>query len=188
MYSKITYIKKAGEYIVEIYERIRELRKNHLRMTQTDFGDRLGVSRSVIKNIELNALARPDQKLSLIKLICKEFSVSEEWLLNGTEPMFVEPDTFSLDEFVKQRGATDLELQIIKTYFDIDPDTRGMLVDHFRKGLAAFAPVAVQKEKTVDELEEEYKKIVLNSASKKDSTAMSTTSDTATDRKAVNDN
>lgn len=164
---------------MEVYERIRELRKNHLRMTQTDFGDRLGVSRSVIKNIELNALARPDQKLSLIKLICKEFSVNEDWLLNGTEPMFVEPDTFSLDEFVKQRGATDLELQIIKTYFDLDPDTRKMLVDHFRKGLAASAPAAVEKEKTVEELEEEYKKIVLGSALKKDSTAMNTTSDTA---------
>lgn len=173
---------------MEVYERIRELRKNHLRLSQTDFGDRLGVSRSVIKNIELNALARPDQKLSLIKLICKEFSVNEDWLLNGNEPMFVEPDTFSLDEFVKQRGATDLELQIVKTYFDLDPDTREMLVDHFRKGLAASAPAAVEKEKTVEELEEEYKKIVLNSVSKKGSTALSTTNDTAVNSKAVNDN
>ncbi len=63
---------------METYERIRELRKNHLHLSQTEFGERLGVSRSVIKNIELNALARPDQKLSLIKLICKEFSVNEE--------------------------------------------------------------------------------------------------------------
>lgn len=123
--------------MMEVYERIRELRKNYLRLSQTDFGNRLGVSRSVIKNIELNALARPDQKLSLIKLICKEFSVNEDWLLNGNEPMFVEPDTFSLDEFMKQRGATELELRIVKTYFDLDPDTREMLVDHFRKGLAA---------------------------------------------------
>jgi len=155
MYSKSTYKKKEGEYIVEVYERIRELRKNHLRMTQTDFGDRLGVSRSVIKNIELNALARPDQKLSLIKLICKEFSVNEDWLLNGNDPMFVEPDTFSLDEFVKQRGATDLELQIVKTYFDLDPDIRGILVDHFRKGLASaiIENPAMTVPDTPDELE-----------------------------------
>ena len=86
---KVQTKRKRGEYIMEVYERIRELRKNHLRLSQTDFGDRLGVSRSVIKNIELNALARPDQKLSLIKLICKEFSVNEDWLLNGNEPMFV---------------------------------------------------------------------------------------------------
>ena len=55
------------------------------------------------KNIELNALAKPDQKLSLLKLICKEFSVNEEWLMNGAEPMFIEPDTFSLDDFVRSQ-------------------------------------------------------------------------------------
>ena len=158
MYSKSTYKKKVGEYIVEVYERIRELRKNHLRMTQTDFGDRLGVSRSVIKNIELNALARPDQKLSLIKLICKEFSVNEDWLLNGNDPMFVEPDTFSLDEFVKQRGATNLELQIVKTYFDLDPDIREIVVEHFRKGLATVITEnpAMTVPDTPDELESQY--------------------------------
>lgn len=122
---------------MEMYERIKDLRKNHLKLSQEAFGGRLGVSRSVINNIERNALARPDQKLSLIKLICKEFSVNEDWLLNGNEPMFVEPDTFSLDEFVKQRGATDLELQIVKLYFDLDASTRKMLVSHFRSGLAA---------------------------------------------------
>ena len=28
---------------------------------------------------------------------CKEFSVNEEWLLHGSMPMFVTPETFSLD-------------------------------------------------------------------------------------------
>ena len=92
---------------MEMHDRIRELRKNHLHLSQTAFGERLGVSRSVINNIELNALARPDQKLSLIKLMCKEFSVSEDWLLNGTERMFIEPDTFSLDQYAKERGWND---------------------------------------------------------------------------------
>lgn len=170
---------------MEMYERIKDLRKNYLKLSQEAFGVRLGVSRSVINNIERNALARPDQKLSLIKLICKEFSVNEDWLLNGNEPMFVEPDTFSLDDFVKQRGATELEMQIIKTYFDLDAETREMLVEHFRKGLSASSPAAVEREKTVEELEEEYKKSVLNSALKTESSAMSTTSGTE-DKKAVN--
>ena len=38
---------------------------------------------------------------------------------------------------MKQRGATELELQIVKTYFDLEPDTRKMLFDHFKNGLAA---------------------------------------------------
>ena len=120
---------------MEIYDRIRELRKKHLNMTQEAFAEKFGVSRSVIKNIELNALARPDQKLPLIKLISKEFSVNEEWLLNGTEPMFIEPDTFSLDQFVKDRGMSDLEFGIIKTYLELDPEIRHKALEYFKTHL-----------------------------------------------------
>jgi len=120
---------------MEMHERIRELRKNHLKISQSSFGEVLGVSRHVIKNIELNALARPDQKLSLIKLMCKEFNVNEEWILNGTEPMFIEPNTFSLDQFVKDHGMTTLELEIIKAYFELDPDFRQKAIEHFKNRL-----------------------------------------------------
>lgn len=156
---------------MEVYERIKMLRKKYLKLTQEDFGSRLGVSRDTIGNIELNRLARPDQKLSLIKLICKEFSVNEDWLLNGSEPMFIEPDTFSLDEFVKQRGATDLELQIVKLYFDLDADTRKALVSHFRSGLAAAVnenPAMIVPD-TPEELEAECPPLDLPGMSGKDS-------------------
>lgn len=72
---------------MEIYERIRDLRKNHLKMSQEEFGKVLGVSRSVINNIERNVLSRPEQKEPIYKLICKEFKVSYEWLIYGIEPM-----------------------------------------------------------------------------------------------------
>ena len=134
---------------LEMHDRIRELRKKHLHLSQTEFGERLGVSRSVIKNIELDALARPDQKLSLIKLMCKEFSVSEEWLLNGTEPMFIEPDTFSLDQFVRERGGTDLEIEIVKAYFDLDKDARLAAVNYFIDRLTAAKAKAAEKEQAV---------------------------------------
>ena len=75
---------KSQEVIkIETYERIRDLRKNKLHLSQSEFGNRLGVSRSVIANIELNMLARPDQKEPLYKLICKEFGVNYEWLTSG---------------------------------------------------------------------------------------------------------
>lgn len=138
---------------METYERIRELRKEYLHLSQTEFGERLGVSRSVIKNIELNALARPDQKLSLMKLICSEFNVNEEWLLNGTEPMFVQPDSFSLDDFVKSKGATGLELEIVKTYFELDPEIRKAAMEHFKRRLASA--VAADPTLIVPDSEEE---------------------------------
>ena len=55
---------------MEMHDRIKALRKNYLNLSQEAFGQRLGVSRSVINNIERNALARPEQKLSLIRLMC----------------------------------------------------------------------------------------------------------------------
>ncbi|MDE6314052.1 MAG: helix-turn-helix domain-containing protein [Lachnospiraceae bacterium] len=157
-----------------INERIKFLRKEK-GLNQKQFASLLGITQSGASYME-----QPGNNVSdsSIKSICTICNVNEEWLRNGIEPIHIEPDTFSLDEFVKQHGATDLELQIIKTYFDLDPDTREMLVDHFRKGLAASAPATVEKEKTVEELEEEYKKTVLNSVSKQGSAAMNTTSDT----------
>jgi DNA-binding XRE family transcriptional regulator len=161
---------KGGCYIMELHERIKELRKTYLHMSQTDFGERLGVSRSVINNIERNVLARPDQKLSLMKLICSEFNVNEEWLLNGTEPMFVQPDSFSLDEFAKSKGATKLEIEIVKTYFELDPEIRSAVVSHFRKKLSAAvsADPALLVPDTEEELEAQCPPVDTGSASGED--------------------
>lgn len=152
---------------METYERIRELRKNHLKLSQTSFGEKLGVNRDVINNIENNRLARPDQKLSLMKLICSEFNVNEDWLLNGNEPMFVEPDTFSLDEFMKQRNATDLEIEIVKTYFDLDPEIRKAAMEHFRRRIvsAVVTNPALTVPDTAEELEAQCPPVDIDNAS-----------------------
>lgn len=117
-----------------INERIRYLRKDVLKLNQTDFAKSIGMKQTGLSYIEKDNSTIKEQ---VAKTICMVFNVNEDWLLNGNEPIFVEPDTFSLDDFVKQRGATDLELQIVKLYFDLDTNTRKMLVSHFRSGLAA---------------------------------------------------
>lgn len=106
---------------MELHERIKELRKNHLKMSQAAFGERLGVSRDVIKNIELNALAKPEQKLSLLKLICKEFNVSEDWLLNGTGEMFAN-DEAEYSTLIDQimTGENEFAKNIFKTFASFD--------------------------------------------------------------------
>ena len=83
---------------MEVYERIKYIRKKELNMTQEEFGQALGVSRSVIANIEYNRLARPEQKEPIIKLICKQFHVNESWLRTGEGEPFaydLEEDEFS---------------------------------------------------------------------------------------------
>lgn len=120
---------------MELHERVKILRKKYLKLSQEAFGEKLGVSRSVINNIERNVLARPEQKEPLYKLICKIFNVNQNWLLNGTEPIFIEPDTFNLDEYLKSKDADNLEIEIIKTYFDLPKDVRDIILNHFKNNL-----------------------------------------------------
>jgi len=118
-------------------ERIKMLRKNYLNLTQTSFGNHLGVSRSVINNIERDCLARPEQKLSLIKLMCKEFNVNENWVLNGVTPIFNNEKEFSLDKFFLDNSATRLEIEIIKIYISLDKQIRDSIISKFKEVVKA---------------------------------------------------
>ena len=69
-------------------DRIKEARKS-LGLTQDKFGERLGVGRSAISNIEAGSRGVTDQiRLS----VCREFNVNEDWLRTGEGSMFSEPD------------------------------------------------------------------------------------------------
>lgn len=114
-----------------MHERLRFLRDD-LALSQSAFGERLGVSRDVVNNLERG---RVEIKDHIVKLICVEYSVNERWLRDGIGSMYVEPDAFSLDDFVKNRGADDTELTIIKAYFELDRDVRQMLISHFKNRL-----------------------------------------------------
>ena len=71
-----------------LYERIRYIRKDILHMSQAEFGEALGVSRDVIKNIETNALKKPELQEPLYRLICEKFHIRMEWLKNGEGEMY----------------------------------------------------------------------------------------------------
>lgn len=103
--------------ILELHERIRFLRKDTLKMSMDAFGKQLGVSRDTINNIERNRLARPEQKLSLLKLMCKEFNVSEKWLLDGEGEMFVSNET-EYNALIEQMlsGENEFAKNIFKTF------------------------------------------------------------------------
>ena len=83
---------------MDISERITHLRKT-LKLSQAAFGEGVGVSRDVIKNID-NKLVAP--KPLLIQQICKVYKVDPDWLETGEGEMFLEKDPVSdLFEFTK---------------------------------------------------------------------------------------
>ena len=112
------YSYSKGGKELEIYERILSFRKSQ-GLSRRAFGERLGVSESVIANIELNRLARPEQKDPLYKLICKEFHLNEKWLLTGVGDQFLED--LEEDEFT--RAAAEIAAT--------DPRAQKLLLDYW---------------------------------------------------------
>ena len=113
---------------MNVNSRIKLLRKA-LGLTQAAFAEKIGLKQAAIglyENEQRNVLDRT------ISDICRAFDVNEEWLRHGTGEMFVEPDDFSLDDYLKQQGATEVELEIIKGYFNIPKEIRGTVLEYFK--------------------------------------------------------
>ena len=100
-------------------------------MTKTAFAQKLNITQPYVSKLLKTGV--PSDRL--VEDICEKFNVNEEWLRNGTGPIPAQSQTLSLDEFAAQHNATELERQIIRTYFQIDPDIRKMILNHFKEGL-----------------------------------------------------
>ena len=68
----------------QLKDRIKAIRIA-LKLSQREFGERLGVSRDVISNLEYG---RVQPKELLLRHICELYSVNEEWLFHGEGRMF----------------------------------------------------------------------------------------------------
>lgn len=153
-------------------DRIRLARK-HLSLSQKDFADQLGLSQRSISWSEQSGNNVPD---STIKSICMAFSISEEWLRDGTGPMQSKSNSFDLTQYVLDRDGDPLELEIIKAYLTLPKDIRQAVLDHFKKCLSS-SPASPTPLRSVEEMEEEYKKRHSASASTTTSNASSITTD-----------
>ena len=136
--------------------RIKSLRKEVLKLTQAKFGEKIGLKSTAIGQMESGDRNVTDRT---ILLICNKFNVNEEWLREGKGEMFIEPDTFSLDEYLKQRKVSDIEADIVKAYFDIPFEERQHLIDAFKTSLMkGYIKSNDEKACTIDEELEAYRK------------------------------
>lgn len=127
---------KGGALMQEtINERVKAIRKS-LKLSQDEFGKRLGVSRGVITNIEFN---KTEPKPLFIDLLCREFNVDENWLRTGEGEMFLQLDEDAeLDLIFTEIELSDDDIikQIIKSYWKL-PEDKKATVKEFIQGIAA---------------------------------------------------
>jgi transcriptional regulator with XRE-family HTH domain len=72
---------------LELHERIKEIRKEN-KLSQSAFGEKLGVSRDAINNIENN---RVEPKQLFVNYLCEIFKVNKDWLLTGEGDIYDVP-------------------------------------------------------------------------------------------------
>ena len=128
-------------------DRIKQLRLT-LGLSQEEFGNRLGMGRGAITNIELKKV---EPKPLLVSLICREFRVSVTWLRTGEGEMFIPMDA---DEELA-RVLNEIKLSdgqpiksIIKSYWALDDSGKSVI-----RQLVADLAEAVQEDKGAEAAE-----------------------------------
>ena len=107
-------------------ERVKELRKS-LGLTQEKFGERVGLKKSAISQIESGVNGVTDQ---LRLAVFREFNVNEDWLRTGEGSMFVEPDEDEeIARFVGDvlSGQPDFRRRLISVLSRMTPDEWALL-------------------------------------------------------------
>ena len=117
-----------------INDRIRQLRKS-LGLSQSDFGEPIGLSRDEVKNIEYK---KTTPKKITIPLICKAYQVRQEWLCDGIESMKIQQSTDELVDIFNEIGKSDDELikSVVKSYWQLSDSDKAAVRKLVDKTLA----------------------------------------------------
>ena len=118
---------------METYERIRFLRKNHLKLTQEVFAKKINISRANLGNIETNRINITER---VILDICKEFNVNYQWLTTGEGEIIPETDIDMWEDFFNELELNsqldDLDKKIIKTYIELPMEYRKVFRNYLK--------------------------------------------------------
>lgn len=116
-------------------ERVKEVRKS-LGLTLEKFGERIGVTRGSMSNIENGNRNLTKQ---MTKSICREFGVDYIWLTTGEGEMFVDTD----DDFIERidrimAGEDEARKNLFKFMLELSDDDIHAL-EHLMQSAIDFA-------------------------------------------------
>lgn len=100
-------------------ERVKEVRKA-LGLTLEKFGERIGVTRGSMSNIENGNRNLTEQ---MTKSICREFSVDYIWLTTGEGEMFIDTDDDFLERIDRiMAGEDDARKNLFKFMLELSDE------------------------------------------------------------------
>lgn len=110
-------------------QRIKEIRMAK-GLTMEEFGKKIGVTRSTVSRLESGGIS-VTEKVRLA--ICREYSVTEEWLRNGKGQMFIDDDAVALlgdffgDLSRDEDGA--IKKRLVNALSKLSPDEWSIIAD-----------------------------------------------------------
>lgn len=110
-------------------ERVKEIRKT-LNLTLEKFGQKLGVGKTAISNIEKGKRGLTDQ---MTISICREYNVNYDYLIYGNGEMFENLPETTLDELCLEYDLDDLDRKILNIYLSLSTDARSALKNAIKK-------------------------------------------------------
>lgn len=115
--------------------RLKEVRKA-LNLTQEEFGKQLGVRKSTISNLESGRFGLTD---TMLKLVCRQYQVNEEWIRTGQGDMFFDADVdYLYGRFMNSTNA--FQQSLVKTVLELNEAELALLeriVDKLQKNKPA---------------------------------------------------
>ena len=100
-----------------------------LKISQDELGTKIGISRFSVSNYESGKRNITER---VIKDICREFDVNEEWLRTGEGEMFVElPEGTEFGKYIADviGGEDDFIKNIIISYMKLDEKNKKIIRD-----------------------------------------------------------
>lgn len=115
-------------------ERIKKLRKA-LDLTQQEFATKIGSVQNTITGYETGRRTPSSQ---VISLICKTFSVNEEWLRTGRGEMFAPKASDALEALARERGLSHGAYIAIEKFLNLKPELQEGIIGYFLEVAAAI--------------------------------------------------
>ncbi len=110
-------------------ERVKEIRKT-LDLTMEKFGEKLGVGKTAISNIESGNRNLTEQ---MSKAICREYNVNYDYLMYGEGEMFDDLPQTIVDELCVQYDLNDFDKALVEMYVSLPAASRERIKEYMKQ-------------------------------------------------------
>ncbi len=132
-------------------ERIKLLRKE-LGLTQNEFGEKIGLKKSAISQIENGSTSSNPR---IVQLICTAFNISEKWLTEGKGDMYTSNEEAILDKLAGMYDLSESQMIFAKQWLQLPATAKDAVVDYI---VSVASALQEKKSKKIDVSESDTSK------------------------------